>query len=119
MTFTKGGFLIGTHGMEKPLAEFSRAFRSLPAKPFATLERAPAPLVARALKHDNALYLYVINPSQQTAELTLPLGGEITSLRDLGAGSNLSPRKELNVRMKPMSFEAYRIDGRRLSLELD
>jgi hypothetical protein len=118
MTFTKGGFLIGTHGMEKPLAEFSRAFRSLPAKPFATLERAPAPLVARALKHDNALYLYVINPSQQTAELTLPLGGEITSLRDLGAGSNLSPRK-LNVRMKPMSFEAYRIDGRRLSLELD
>ena len=110
MTFTKGGFLIGTHGMEQPLATFSRAFRSLPAEPFETLQNVPPPLVARTLAHDHTRYLYVVNPSQEAANLMLPLGEEKMAVRDLGTGTNVSPGKELNVRMAPMSFKAYRID---------
>ena len=110
MTFTKGGFLIGTHGMEGPLATFSRAFRSLPAKPFATLEGVPAPLVVRTLEHDNTRYLYVVNPSQEAADLTLPLGDKEKTVRDLGTGTSVLPGKNLTVRMTPMSFKAYRID---------
>ncbi len=47
------------------------------------------------------------------------LRGKITDLRDLGAGTNLGPAKELNVRMEPMSFGADRIEGRELAVELD
>jgi len=51
--------------------------------------------------------------------LTLLLRGKITDLRDLGAGTNLASAKELNVQMEPMSFGAYRIEGRELAVEVD
>ena len=41
-TITKGGFLIGTLGVEPKIAEFARAFRSLPAVVFADLPDAGA-----------------------------------------------------------------------------
>ena len=110
MTFTKGGFLIGTHGMEKHLAQFSLAFRSLPAEPFATLQNVPPPLVARTLQHGNTRYLYVINPSQDATEWKLPLGDKPKVMRDLGTGTDLATNKEVNLLMPPMTFKAYRID---------
>ena len=119
MTFTKGGFLIGTHGMERPLAEFSRAFRSLPALPFSTLAGVPTPLVVRTLQYDGDLYVYVVNPTQGSASCTLSLGGGIRSLCDLSSGEDVAVGRKLGIRMKPMSFRAYRITGNDLSVAVN
>lgn len=117
MSFTKGGFLIGTLGMEPELTEFSRAFRSLPAKPFTTVHGVPAPVVVRTLREDDSLYVYAVNPSQQAADFVLSLRGHVTGVCDLGAGTTVPRGETLSVSMTPMSFKAYRVDGHALVLE--
>lgn len=111
MTFTKGGFLIGTHGMEPWLAEFSRAFRSLPAVPFTEMKGVPEPMTARFLQQEDGLYFYLVNPSPQAAELSLALEGKIAEIRDLANGAVQSSGKTLHLQMEPMSFRAFRIRG--------
>ncbi|MDA3926973.1 MAG: LamG domain-containing protein [Kiritimatiellae bacterium] len=117
MTFTKGGFLIGTHGMENHLAAFSRAFRSLPAKPFKDLEGVEALLTIRFLKEGKNFYVYAVNPSQQAAVLNLTLKGNIDKITDLTTGMPIKITKKLNTPMPPMSFNAYRIEGTKISVE--
>ncbi len=119
MTFTKGGFLIGTHGMEEPLAEFSRAFRSLPARPFSDLDGVPAPLVVRTLEDGGCRFVYAVNPSQKALDWKLSLGGEITAVHNLRDGSRPAPGKQLELKMGPMSFQAYRIEGHKVTIRAD
>ena len=111
MTFTKGGFLIGTHGMENHLAAFSRAFRSLPARKFKDLE-VEAPLTIRYLEDYGDMYLYAVNPTQKEAAFKVNLSGKIKTVTDLTTGLPISASSELNSPMPPMSFNAYRIEGR-------
>ncbi|MFO7936994.1 MAG: hypothetical protein R6V06_05225 [Kiritimatiellia bacterium] len=116
MTFTKGGFLIGTHGMENHLRPFSRAFRSLPAEPFSDLESADAPLTVRYLHNGNSMYLYAVNPSQREAMFDVAFTGRIKKITDLSTGLPIKTASELSTPMPPMSFNAYRIEGRKISV---
>lgn len=118
LNFTKGGFLIGTHGMGPQLTKFSRAFRSLPAKPFTTLNDVSSPLVVRTLKEDNAFYFYAINPSQNAARLTFSPHGDFDAVIDLGTVSELPRKATYSLDMAPMSFNAFRIEGRNVSIQL-
>ena len=117
LNFTKGGFLIGTHGMEPQLVEFSRAFRSLPAKPFATLDSGPS-LVVRTLKDDNAFYFYAVNPSQNVARFTFSSSGDFETVVDLATALELPRKGTYSIEMPPMSFKAYRVEGQNVSIRL-
>ena len=114
MTFTKGGFLIGTHGMERELTEFSRAFRALPARPFALVEGVSAPLVARVLSGAAETYFYVLNSSQEPATLSLTFTGKVEAVHDLRTGKTVRWTGGLSLKMPPMSFRAYRAAGRNI-----
>ena len=116
MNFTKGGFLIGTHGMEPELAEFSRAFRSLPAKPFETFSGVKPPLVVRTLNDNGVFYFYAVNPSQNAARLTFSVHGDVDAVTDLGTGSEMVRKAAYSIDMPAMRFRAFRVEGRGVSV---
>ena len=72
---SKGGFLIGTYGMEGPLREFAAAYRSLPAVKMDEFFRAGF-VVARKAAFDGRVYGYVVNTGATPAEVTVPDFGD-------------------------------------------
>ncbi len=78
---SKGGFLIGTYGMEEYLVPFSRAFRALPAKRFADVAGSTGTVKARTLDHDGKTWFYVVNTADTPATFSITPGSpEITDL---------------------------------------
>jgi len=57
---SKGGFLIGTYGMEEPLREFSAAFQALPAVRMKEFFRQGT-VVGREVRYDARRYFYLVN----------------------------------------------------------
>ena len=76
---TKGGFLIGTYGMEEYLAPFAQAFRALPAVEFDTVSDKDG-VVVRRKKVSGAEWAYAVNTTGEpkTVEMDLPSGGRRT-----------------------------------------
>lgn len=68
--FAKGGFLIGTHGMEDLLAPFMQNFRALPAVKFDTLAQADG-VVLRGKKHGGKSYFYLVNTAFEPREVSV------------------------------------------------
>ena len=69
---SKGGFLIGTYGIEPFLARFARAFRALPAVRMDEFFREGA-VVARKAIVDGRTWGYVVNTDYDDAEAAIPL----------------------------------------------
>jgi len=117
MTFTKGGFLIGTHGMEQQLGRFTQAFRALPAKAFETLDGTSGPVV-RYASDAAGMYMYLVNPSAKPASVKLTISGEPRSLTDLVTGKNLrlaAGEREFAVPAYGLESYLVRGDGVRVS----
>ncbi len=72
---SKGGFLIGTYGMEDKLAPFIQAFRSLPAvvlDDVASTRNANLDYVrVRAKVHNDTSYFYVVNTHMNPVTVTI------------------------------------------------
>ena len=113
MTFTKGGFLIGTHGMEKQLGRFTQAFRALPAKRFETLTGVPGPVVVRYASDAAGMYLYLVNPSPKPARVKLAISGKPQLLTDLvtGKASSLADG-EREFTVPAYGLDAYLLRGK-------
>ncbi|MBT3378206.1 MAG: hypothetical protein HN742_27535 [Lentisphaerae bacterium] len=118
-TFTKGGFLIGTHGVEAPLAEFARAFRALPAVPFADLASGPeSDVVVRYHQGADGLYFYAANTGGEAAVASLQVKGDFAALVDLRSAGRIDVRNtgRLTIKLPPYSLKSYRAEGKRLVL---
>ncbi len=91
--FSKGGFLIGTYGMEDRLAPFAQAFRSLPAVPFDEALRE-GDVVVRKKEYDGRKWLYAVNTGDKPAKVTftMPKG-----TRDLVSGEPLEGKVALEL----------------------
>ena len=70
---TKGGFLIGTYGMEEHLVPFAQAFRALPAVVMDTLPGGGAYVRLRQKDFGGKSYFYVVNTGKDSADVTLRL----------------------------------------------
>ncbi len=66
LCLSKGGFLVGTLGMESRLAPFARAFKALPAVPMDEFFRE-GDVVARMGNVDGTLWGYVANTGENPA----------------------------------------------------
>ena len=71
---SKGGFLIGTYGMEPHLAKFAAVFRSLPAVKMTEFFRE-GNVVARKAAFDGKTYGYVVNTDEQPVRVDVPGSG--------------------------------------------
>lgn len=67
---SKGGFLIGTYGMESALAKFARAYRALPAVRMQEFFRE-GNVVARMAEFNGRTYGYVVNTDAAPAKVAL------------------------------------------------
>lgn len=108
---SKGGFLIGTYGMEEPLARFSQAFRALPAVVFDDVTRV-GDVVVRQNVFAGKSWFYVVNTGSAaaTAELAVPKG-----TRDLVTGEIAGP--ELRLDLAPYELRSYSAPRGRPSLK--
>ena len=68
---SKGGFLVGTYGMEPYLAKFASEFRSLPAVKMSEFFRE-GNVVARKAPFAERTYGYVVNTGDEPMRVTVP-----------------------------------------------
>ena len=105
--FTKGGFLIGTYGMEDVLVPFARAFRALPAKRFEDVAGNPEAVKLRMLQHDGKTWFYAVNTGDEPAALTMKLDTPlVTDLLTFATPSELSGMT-LTVKLQPYQLRSF------------
>ena len=107
---TKGGYLIGTYGMEEYLVPFSKAFRALPAKRFADVAGGSETVKARFLKQDGATYFYIVNTADVPAQATVTVSGK-GDITDLVSGEKFNGKLELPL--KEYQLRSFRAEGDR------
>ncbi len=92
---TKGGFLMGTYGMEEELTPFVQAFRALPAKRFNDLATGSKTVVARQLEGEGAHWFYVVNTDGTPAKATVECSAGAVDL--VGGGTLAKGRSTLEL----------------------
>lgn len=104
---TKGGFLVGTYGMEEYLTPFSRAFRALPARRFADVAGSTATIKIRSLEYEEKTWFYVVNTADTEATFGLTLDN--AKVTDLITGKNPVElnSKKLALNLQPYQFRSF------------
>lgn len=108
---SKGGFLIGTYGMEEPLREFAAAYRALPAVAMADTGEGDDVLKVRSCEFDGKKYVYVVNTSSEDRSIRLCLPeGSI----DLVSGIKVFGLKEgaVMLKLRPYELKSFVAAGR-------
>jgi hypothetical protein len=104
---TKGGFLIGTYGMEEHLTPFARAFRALPARLFSDMPQSTDTVKYRALKDSGKTWFYVVNTDDRPAAFTVkPAGGAVTDLLT-GASPAEYADGRLELKLAPYQLRSF------------
>ena len=100
---TKGGFLIGSYGMEPLLTPFIKAFRALPAKRFHDLPGGTRVIKVRALEHGGAFWFYAVNTHHAPGKVKISVNGACT---DLVTGGKRNGSFELEL--APYELRSFR-----------
>ena len=107
MNVSKGGYLIGTYGMDTALAAFSRAFRSLPALPFREQPLNSETVKLRTLSFQGDTWFYAVNTDDRPACAELRF--DAAAAEDTASGRKLpSP---LRLELAPYQLRTFRIKG--------
>lgn len=108
--FNKGGFLIGTLGMEEPLREFARAFRTLPAVKFEDVAGSSETVRVRQYSDGKNTWFYVVNTSETPVRVTLAPG--VSLLRNTGRNETLTlDGPSVTLSLPPYRLECFRAEG--------
>ena len=100
--FTKGGFLVGTYGMEEHLVPFAQAFRALPAVNMETLPGGGDYLRLRYAEYDGKTYFYIVNTGVEPVGVIMEFPAKTV---DLVSGTNMKKRAALNL--GPYEMRSY------------
>ena len=99
---SKGGFLIGTYGMEDVLVPFVQAFRALPAVKMADVGGDEFVKV-RAADFDGRRYSYVVNTSGETRTVTF---ANPADAEDLVSGRRLASGRQ-TLTLDPYELRSF------------
>lgn len=105
LTITKGGFLVGTFGIEDKLARFAKAYRALPAVKFDDVAGLADPVRVRQKVVDGANIFYVLNRLPYAVDVELRLAG--AEAADLVSGETSSGGK-LTLKLRPYDLRSFR-----------
>jgi hypothetical protein len=108
---TRGGFLIGTYGLEEYLIPFAKAFRALPAKPFADLSGGSGTLKVRTLIEDGETWFYAVNTADCPQEISIITGS--SQIIDLITGVPPAEWSEecLKLTLAPYQLRSFHVAG--------
>lgn len=105
---TKGGFLIGTYGMEEKLAAFSAAFRALPAVPFQDHPASSEDVTVRYCSYGGVSWFYAVNTSAKSATVEIPVDDKYVVDLARNVRINVSG-KTFTVKLAPYSLRSFRM----------
>ena len=115
--FTKGGFLVGTIGMEPQVGRFTQAFRAIPAKPFVDHKADTDPVRVRYCPDTRGLYVYAVNPSCDAQSVRLRFTGRGLAARDLVTDRPASLQADaLTLRIDAYGLRAFLVRGEGVGL---
>ena len=105
---SKGGFLVGTYGMEDVLVPFVQAFRALPAVVFDDVGAAtPDGVRLRQKTYEGASWFYVVNTEAKPVRVTLEVPKRSRDLvRDERVGG-LMGASTLDLVLQPYELRSY------------
>lgn len=110
--FSKGGFLIGTLGVEAQLKAFAQAYRPLPAMKFSEIEQGNKNLALRVLSYKGETWFYIVNTGSESADITLSFDKSVKSYEDLVSGKPVEVNaKESTIKMEPYQLRSFMIKG--------
>lgn len=90
LSLTLGSTSLATAGHEETLREFARAYRALPAEPFATVAGMADPVCVRELQRADGRFFYLVNRASFPVDAYVALSGAEVRLRDLAAAADLT-----------------------------
>lgn len=108
LKITKGGFLIGTYGMEKELLPFSAAFRALPAVRFDDVKGIEDPVRVRQKIVDGNLYFYALNRLPVPVTIKIALMGK-GNIEEPATGNTVAAASQLTVELPPFGLRSFHV----------
>ncbi|MDO5579607.1 MAG: LamG-like jellyroll fold domain-containing protein [Planctomycetia bacterium] len=108
--FSKGGFLIGTYGMENWLVKFSAAYRALPAVPFDDADGSTDLVKVRTRLDRRLGWFYIVNTSEKTVKVSLAPG--TIAVLDLVRNVRLPVENgKLTIEVPPYELKSFSLSG--------
>ena len=105
--FSKGGYLVGTYGMEVQLRRFMAAFRALPAVPMQEVAGVGDERVrVRDVEYEGRRYFYIVNTDCRARTVSLPWAG---TSRDLVTGERFKDRLEFVL--EPYGLRSFKMEN--------
>lgn len=111
LEIAKGGFLIGTFGMEKELGAFSASYRALPAIKFEDVKGVEDPVRVRQKVVDGKLYFYALNRLPEPVTLKIRFNGKYSTEEPI-SGEKQVGVTELTVNLAPFGLRTFRADSK-------
>ncbi len=108
LVITKGGFLVGSLGIEDEIGRFAQAYRALPAVKFADVAELADPVRVRQQVVDGRNYFYVLNRLPYPVEVSIRLSG--ADAADLVSGEK-SAGGQLNLKLSPYDLRSFCQEG--------
>ncbi len=105
-SIVKGGYVVGTFGMEKELSEFSKAFQALPATKFEDVPGLADPVRVRQKIVDGKLYFYVLNTIPAAVEISLKLN-ETGKIQEPAKNKVYAKSKTLHLKLAPYDLRTF------------
>jgi len=106
LNLLKGGFVVGTIGIEPYLRDFTKAYRALPAVRFDDVEELSDPVRVRQKLVDGTNYFYVLNRLPFPANANLRLSD--SDVTDLVSGMETAAvDEELSLELKPYDLRSF------------
>ena len=105
---TKGGFLIGTYGMEAQLVPFAKAFRALPAVVMQDVETHHPAVRVRACTFHGKSWFYVVNTDFRPASILLEMPkGAVDLVTGEKTGGFFGGAETVRLDLAPYAFHSY------------
>jgi hypothetical protein len=102
----KGGYVLGTLGMEQELEPFSRALGTLPAVRFEDVPAAVDPVRIRQRTFDQRHFFYVLNTLPEPVKAAVTLA-ETDSLLEPVSGTRHPASRELTLALAPYELRTF------------
>ena len=105
---SKGGFLIGTYGMEAELVPFFQAFRALPAVVMTDIP-SPGNVRVRHCMFNDQSWFYVVNTESRPAAVTLEVPEKTRNLvtGETHGGGLFGGSTTLKLNLRPYEMRSY------------
>ena len=98
---SKGGFLVGTYGMENEIRPFIQAFRALPAVVFKAVQESD--VTVRSQEFDGKMWFYAVNTTGERRKVELEVNGVF---RNLVSGAELAQGRR-TLELEPWELRSF------------